>query len=768
MKDRKVIFFDGSIGTMLQSMGLPKGSPSELWNIEKADRVLKMHRGYVELGVDFITTNTFGGTPLKLSEYGLSCEDVNRLGVEIARMAVTDSDVKVAASVGPTGKMIEPLGLFSFEQAFNEFREQIKYLAEADILILETFSDIVELKAAVMAAKQSGIPFIPSMTFEGDMRTVSGTPPEVFAVTAAAFRPLAIGINCGASPSVFPEIVERLVKVTDLPVLSSPNAGIPRMEQGQTVFPDTPAQFAELQGMAIEKGAAMLGGCCGTTYEHIAELVKSGFIFREIKKTQPLFRAASRTQIFIAGGGRTRIIGERINPAGRKKLKAEIADDSLNLIRQYGIEQNRADALDVNVSTGKVDEYPILGRAARALSLKPGLPLFIDSGVEKALCDAFSQSPGRPVLNSISGKENDLNRLLPVAARWGAAFVGLPLDESGIPKEAEGRLEIAEKILKRAEGYGFKVSDILFDPLVLPIGSDRNAHMITSETLILFKENGLYTVAGVSNVSFGMPDRQAINRASLFDHISNGLDAAIYDPTDLLAMDVLEAGGLLKGQIDASEFLSLQSVIQRSESLEQDIVFGYDDSAKQRVVKLIRDGVKPLSIINDMLIPSIQYVGELYERREIFLPGIIASAEAVKACMVILLPLLDGKDSERGTIVLATVEGDIHDIGKNLVATLLTSNGYRVIDLGKDVGTQTILEAIGEYKPEFIGLSALMTTTLPSMADSVKAIREKFPEVKIIVGGATVDRDFAQEIGAHAYVKDAAEAARILDNLRAI
>ncbi|MFP4458928.1 MAG: homocysteine S-methyltransferase family protein [Candidatus Zixiibacteriota bacterium] len=779
LEENRILLFDGAIGTNLQSLGLPKGYPPEQWNIENPEKVKQVHRSFAEAGVDFITSNTFGGNRLKLGDYGLEdkIEMINTKAIEIARDAANPA-IAIAGSIGPTGALVQPLGILEFDDAYRVFLQQAKILkkAGADLLILETFTDIAELRAAALAASESGLPFIANMSLDDDGRAVTGTSAAAFAITMSHLGPIALGVNCGKTPNDYPDAITQIAEHSHLPILAEPNAGIPCIQNGCTVFPASPDDSARIALRNIKAGARFVGGCCGTTPEHIRSIAKSiQSIEKPTERSAKYFEISSRTDYARFGDGRIRIIGERINPAGKKKLKAQLRDGKLTRLRHEGLRQEsaNADAIDVNISVPKMEEHPLLKRAVRNLGNILKIPIFIDSADRDALEPAFMEYHGRAVLNSITAKKNDLDELLPLIAKYGANFVALPLDEDGIPKNAAGRLYLAKNILKRANEFGIDKSRILFDVLILPIGSNSKYGKIAMETLALYRDEGFYTTAGVSNISYGLPARERLNAAFLEHLIAGGIDSAIADPTANLTSEIVHASNLIRGKDDNSkEYIEFFANFKKSDdennietTLFDDIQRGEKESAQKKLENLLND-MPALDIVNKKLIPAIRQVGDKFEKKEVFLPVVISAAETVKFCMDFLEPhLKENRKNKKAKIILATVEGDIHDIGKNLVATVLSSYGFLIIDLGKSIGADRIMDAIADEKPDGIGLSALMTTTMPAMENICKKVKQKYPDLPIVIGGACVDSDFAEKIGANTYAKDAIDAANKFGNL---
>ena len=789
-----VLLFDGATGTMLQKEGLKGSECPETWNLTKADVVKDVHMAYIDAGAQVVTTNTFGANRVKLKEYGLE-NDVDKINIQAVKIAKEASmgDVLVAASVGPTGKFIEPVGDLSFDDAVNIFSQQVSALERggADILLVETMMDIKELKAAVIAARDAtSLPVFATMTFESNMRTLLGTTPEVFGVVARSLGVSAIGANCSLGIEGIYNTLERLRQVVDLPLIANPNAGIPVLEGEETLFPATPEEMAKWAPSLLELGVRIVGGCCGTTPEHIR---KMGDEVREFTAKNPLAdiykpvkggAVASRSSyVFFGQGNRPLLVGERINPTGRKKLGEEILEGKTALIRKEAISQveDGADILDVNIGVPNVDEPLFIKKAVFAVNDNCKAPVIIDSSNHSAIEEGLKAVDGKAVVNSVNGEEKSLLVILPLVKKYGASVIGLTLDEAGIPAMAEGRFKIAEKILKMALSYGIHKDDIIIDCLALTVSASQDAAKETLKAIRMVKERlGVSTILGVSNVSFGLPNREVINASFLEMAIGAGLDMAIVNPHNSRIMEGYHASLLLKGfDPGAERFIKRfkaegEAVLSDIEEEDGDIgkklfraiVNGDKDRIEAFVAEALSQGLRPLDISNDALIPGLEEVGRRFDKNIYFLPQVMLSAETMKKAFNILKKELKGEKRRcPGRILMATVEGDVHDIGKNIVSTLLENHGFEVIDLGKNVPADRILDEALKHDVDVVGLSALMTTTVMMMKDVIKTLKENGVKTFTIVGGAVVTQEFAESIGADIYASDAMDAVRKLKAL---
>ncbi|MBI5892956.1 MAG: homocysteine S-methyltransferase family protein [Deltaproteobacteria bacterium] len=781
----EVVVFDGATGTMLQERGLKPGACPDEMNLTMPDAVKAVHKAYVDAGSDIVTTCTFGANRIKLEEYNLGnkVNEINSQSVKLAKEAVHHHAL-VAGGIGPTGKFIEPVGDLSFDDALKIYSEQAQALANAgaDCIIIETMMDIREMKAAIMAAKETGLPVIATMTFDETMRTVLGTSPEVFAIVAESIGADIVGANCSLGAEGIFKAVEAMSRVSDLPLIAQPNAGIPYLKDGRTVFPAVPSEMAEYVPKFLSIGVRIIGGCCGTTPEHIRKMGSrvQGFKGQRVKGQEVSgTKLASRSRHTIFGNEYPPIIiGERINPTGKKAFAHEILEHKTSTTRKEAKAQQElgADALDVNMGVPGGDEPKAMKTAIFAVNENCHLPVVIDSSSALAIEAGLKSVDGKALINSVSGEEKRLSAILPLAKKYGAAVLGLTLDKSGIPKTAEHRFKIAEKILNAALDAGLKKSDVVIDCLAMTVSADQKSARETLKAIRLVKEKlGLTTILGVSNISFGLPNRDLINANFLSMAIEAGLDAAIINPHSHLMMDAYHASLVLAGKdIRAERYIrkygqkaegeSLKAEIKEEpktigEKLKRAIIDGDEEGIVPLVEEAIKQGWEPLKISNDGLVPGLEEVGRLFGKNIYFLPQIMLSADTMKLAFERLKKELKGKKGEgRGKILMATVEGDIHDIGKNIVSTLLENHGFDVIDLGKNVPADKIIDEAVKNNVDIVGLSALMTTTVTEMENVIKKLKEKGINVITMVGGAVVTPEFADKIGAASYAKDALEA----------
>ncbi|MCP3676565.1 MAG: dihydropteroate synthase [Deltaproteobacteria bacterium] len=790
------LLFDGGMGTMLQRLGLkPGGSPDEL-NVTDPKIVEEVHRAYLKAGSDVVTTNTFGATRIKLAEYGLGdrLSEINRAAVKNARAAVSDMAL-VAGGLGPTGSFLEPVGELTFDEARDIFAEQVTALKEggADLIIIETMMDIREMKAAIVAVKEvSDLPLVATMTFDENMRGVLGTSPEVFAIVAEGLGADCLGANCSLGVEGILEAVRAMGRVTTLPLIAQPNAGIPYLKGDETVFPATPKEMSLYVPALVDAGVRVVGGCCGTTSEHIESMgdrLRSHELAHGSHRGEVLnTRLASRTGYVVFGGGDSPVIvGERINPTGRKVLAQEVKDGKTITTRKEAKGQVAAGAhlLDVNVGVPAIDEVAAMERAVYAVNENVHAPIVVDSSNLDALEAGLKAADGKVLINSVSGEEKKLETVLPLAKKYGAAVLGLTLDDDGIPDTAGGRVKVARKIMERAEKVGIKKSDVVIDCLAMTVSAVQEGAKETLKAIQLVKEElGLSTILGVSNISFGLPGRETVNATFLTMAIKAGLDAAIINPYNDLMMDAYHASLVLLGYDLRSE-LYIKRFQERSgtvvapkrgekegapgtldERLRDAIIEGDEERIVLLVEEALRQGWEPMRITNEGLLKGLEEVGRRFAANIYFLPQVMLSAETMKRAFARLkVEIKDNKEESLGKILMATVEGDIHDIGKNIVSTLLENHGFEVIDLGKNVATERIVEEAIKQKVDMVGLSALMTTTVMEMDNVIKRLKEEGVNVFTMVGGAVVTDEFADKIEASGYAKDAMEAVKKIKKL---
>ena len=775
MEDRGFLLLDGGMGTELQKRGLKPGGLPELLNLTNEDIVRSVHEAYVKAGAEVITANTFGANRHKL-DGAASVKEV----VSAALRLVKESGAKFAAlDIGPTGGMMKPLGDMSFSQAYDIFAEMVVAGKEAgaDLIIIETMSDLLEMKAAVLAAKENTeLPVFATMTFAADGRTFLGTGPGEAAITLSGLGVDAVGINCSLGPKELLPLVEELLEWATVPVMVQPNAGLPKIVDGEAYYDVGPDEFSGLVGKMLDMGVTIAGGCCGTTPEHISALR------REMDKRIPLKREMKRVTAFTSSGRtvtlngkNVAVIGERINPTGKKKLKEALRSEDYDYILNEAISQGEAgaDILDVNAGLPEINEPEVLEKLVTEIQAVSQLPLQIDSSDPAAVERAVRVYAGKPIINSVNGKEESLSAILPIVKKYGAAVVALTLDESGIPDTAEDRFLIAEKIVARAESMGIPKEDILVDCLVMTASANQKTVMETVKAVRMVKEKlGVKTVLGVSNVSFGLPERETVNAVYLAAALGAGLDLPILNPMSEKYMDVISVYRVLSGEDEGAEkYIASHSCgtsVQSSVSVapnEADITQLVLSGRKLLIEEAVREKLKtesPMEVINNRLIPAINEAGERFEKGEFFLPQLMSSAETVKlAFEVVKSASAPGSVTPKGQVLIATVKGDIHDIGKNIVKMLLGNYGYEVIDLGRDVPPEQIVTETLQRNIKLVGLSALMTTTVRSMEETIKALRNAGADCHVMVGGAVLTEEYASMVGADFYARDAAESAKI-------
>ena len=795
---KRPLIFDGATGTMLQKLGLkPGGCPDEL-NLTNPEMIKQVHTSYVDAGSDVVTTATFGANRVKLKEYNLEKKlvDINLKAAKNAREAVGKKGF-VAGGLGPTGKFLEPVGDLSFDEAVEIFSEQVNALKTGgvDLIVIETMMDIKEMKAAILAAKTFGLPVVATMTFDETLRTVLGTPPEVFAIIAEGLGADVIGANCSLGIEGIYKAIMAMSRVTSLPLIAQPNAGIPYLKEGETIFPATPEEMAAYVSKLLDVGVRVIGGCCGTTPAHIKKM-RAKVRRQKTKDRKETTRLASRSR-FVEFGNRHLpiIVGERINPTGKKLLQQEIKEKKSSIIRKEAKTQQEAGAhvLDVNVGVPGADEPASMQIAVFAVNENSQLPIVLDSSNLAALEAGLKAADGKVLINSVSGEEKKLKTILPLAKKYGAAVLGLTLDDKGIPPTAEGRFKIAEKILKNALKYGLSKSDVVIDCLALTVSADQKSAQETLKAIRMVKEKlGLSTILGVSNISFGLPNREIINSTFLTMALQSGLDAAIINPHNSMLMDAYHAAlvligcdtraemyikryreaqtirppGIESGEAFGKPRVTIKEPHGIGERLKKAIIDGDEEGIVGLIEEALKQGWKPLKISNDALIPGLEEVGRLFGQNIYFLPQVMLSADTMKKAFDRLKKeFKDKKAKSLGKVLMATVEGDIHDIGKNIVSTLLENHGFEVIDLGKNVPADKIIEEAIKNKVDVVGLSALMTTTVMEMDNVLKKLKAKGVPVLTMVGGAVVNQEFADKVGANGYAKDALEAVEKMKRL---
>jgi len=789
--ESEILILDGATGTMLQKKGMKPGSCPEELNLSNPAIIKEVHREYIEAGVDIITSNTFGGNRIKLSEYGIEGKlaEINTAAVKIAKEVVGSAGSRgkkclVMSTIGPTGKFLKPIGDLSFDDAYAIFKEQISVCvkAGADIIGFETFSDMKEIRAGLIAARDVSpdIPILAMMTFQNDMRTVVGTDPETASIVLNALGADLVGGNCSLGPEGLIEIFRRMNSISRKPLVFQPNAGMPELCNGVTCYPALPETMAEYAVKFAKEGVNIIGGCCGTTPEHLKAIVKAVKRIKPRKRKMPSYTAvSSRTKSVFFGYSNPPVrIGERINPTGKKLLSAELKEGNVSIIRDEAKREADAgaDILDVNVGAPRVDEIKMMEKAVFTIQDAVNLPLMLDSNNPSVLEAGLKASDGKVIINSVNGEEKSLKTILPLAKKYGAAVLGLTLDEKGIPKTAEGRFKIADRILKRAVKLGIPKEDVLIDCLTLTVSAEPTQALETLKALKMIKGRlGLSTILGVSNVSFGLPSRPIINSAFLTMALESGLDASIINPMDSRMMEAFDASLVLinrdlraeryiKRYAQKTEDRSQKTEVEEkpktiTERLKRAIIEGDKERIAVLVDEALKEGMKPMDVSSIALIPGLEEVGRRFEKGIYFLPQIILSAETMQSAFGRLkLEFKKTEFASLGKVVMATVQGDIHDIGKNIVCTLLQNYGFDVIDLGKNVPAKTILDEAVQRDADIVGLSALMTTTMVEMESVIRLFRSEGVELPIMVGGAVLTRKYAEEIGADGYAKDAMEA----------
>ena len=776
MEKAEIILLDGGMGTMLQAAGLPLGQLPELWNITRPEAVSAVQRRYAEAGSKVLYTNTFGANRYKAAGCGRSVRELVEGGVRCARAAAEGHDVKVALDIGPTGRLLEPLGDLDFEEACEVFREIVAAGAEAgaDLIVIETMSDLNEMRAAVLAAKEnSSLPVWATMTFEATGRTFLGVTVGAMALTLTGLGVDALGFNCSLGPKELLGLVRELREWTELPLILKPNAGLPDPATG--AYHITPEEFAEELSRAPALGVSILGGCCGTTPEFIRAAAAALRDLRPAPRPKKT-RCGVCSATTVAETNAVRVIGERINPTGKKRFQQALREGDIDYIVLRGVEQQDAgaDILDVNVGLPGLDEPEMMRRTVRALQAAVDLPLQIDSSDPKAIEAGLRACCGKAVVNSVNGKAEVLETVLPLCKKYGAAVVGLCMDENGIPQDWRGRVAIARRILDAALAHGVAKEDVFIDCLTLTVSAQQEQAVETLRAVRAVKEElGLHTVLGVSNISFGLPARETITRSFLTQAMYAGLDLPIVNPNQSAMMDAVAAFRVLSGQDRDSEDYIRRFAAAPAEaapvqnggeiSLGEAIMRGLPREAAALTAKALEE-MDELEAVEKLLIPALDRVGERYERGEIFLPQLMKAASAACAGFDLIKTRIakrGGNAVSKGKIVLATVQGDIHDIGKNIVRVVLENYGYTVVDLGRDVPPQTVVEAAIREDAKLVGLSALMTTTVKSMAETIEALRKSGHDCRIMVGGAVLTEEYAAQIGADYYAKDAKQSADI-------
>ncbi len=767
------------MGTMLQKLGLNNSDLPEELNILESEKIINIHKKYIEAGAKVITTNTFGANEIKLKQSKFSVESIIDKAIDNVKKAKGNKEILIALDIGPIGQLLEPMGTLKFEEAYEIFKRQIiqGQKSGADIILIETMTDLYEAKAAILAAKENtNLPIFCTMTFEKNKRTFTGCTPLSMILTLEGLGVDALGVNCSLGPNELDDIVDEIIKYSSIPIMVQPNAGLPTIKEGKTIYNVKPKKFAAFQRSIVEKGVRIVGGCCGTTDEFIREIV---YILKDVQvkklKEKNIWGVCSSTKAVLIDG--VKIIGERINPTGKKLFKEALRNNDIDYILKEAIGQveSGADILDVNVGLPEIDEEETMKKVIKEIQSIIDTPLQIDSNNPKVIEKALRVYNGKPIVNSVNGEDKVLDNLLPLIKKYGAAVVGLTLDDKGIPKKAEERLKIAEKIVNKALEYGIRREDIFIDCLVLTASAQQEGIMETLKAVTLVKEKlNVKTILGISNISFGLPNRELINKTFLAMSLQSGLDLPILNPNNKEMINIINAYKVLNNEdrgaesyiekytneiSNGKEVKNLKSNI----TLREIVIKGIKEEAYSKTKELIKNRDE-LSIINEDLIPALDEIGEKYEKGIIFLPQLIQSAETVKKAFTAIKEKLREDNSpkiNKGKILMATVKGDIHDIGKNIVKVILENYGFDIIDLGKDVEAERIVEEVKKNNIKLVGLSALMTTTVNGMKDTIKALKESRMDCKVFVGGAVLNKEYAEMINADYYAKDAKEAVDI-------
>lgn len=798
------ILLDGATGSNLQKQGMPAGVCPEQWILEHRETMIELQRAFVDAGTNIVYAPTFTANRIKLKEYGLE-DQIHQMNLDLVALskeAVGDK-AYVAGDLTMTGEQLAPIGHLDFEDLIDIYKEQIGYLVEAgaDLLVVETMMSLQETRAALIAAGEvCDLPIMATMTFESDGRTLYGTDAATAAIVLESLGADAVGTNCSTGPDKMLEVIRSMAAVTTVPIIAKPNAGLPSLdESGNTVYDMDAERFGECMKPLVEAGASVIGGCCGTTPAHIRMTREAVGSMKIVHREAPAkrFLTSERQNVAFGLDDRFLIVGERINPTGKKKLQEQLREGNMDMVTDFAEEQEAcgAEILDINMGMGGIDEKAMMLKAIEVVGSVTNLPLSLDSSHVDVLEAALRRYPGRALINSISYEKVKFESLLPIAKKYGAMFILLPLSDEGLPKNLEEKIAIIERIQNRAYELGMRKEDIVVDGLVTTVGANKNAALETLETIRYCKDNGLATICGLSNISFGLPERSFVNTTFLTMAIQAGLSMAIANPSQELLVSCAFASDLLlnKDGADLRYIQLMDAVKEKREALGEtvsnnsgihfkgnrnkessvavsvtdklyvDVLKGNKDSIVEDTEKALAEGHEARELLDSVLLKAINEVGELFDKGKYFLPQLIASAEAMKASIEYLEPMLmtGGTDREMPTVVIATVEGDIHDIGKNLVALMLKNYGFKVIDLGKDVPKEKIIEAAKEHNAQVIALSALMTTTMQQMRHVIDYAKENKMEAKIIVGGAVITQEYADEIGADGYSKDAADAVKL-------
>lgn len=785
------VYLDGGMGTLLQERGLRPGEQPERWNLSHPDAITDIHRAYFDAGSNVVCTNTFGANILKFPEAEL--KSILTAAVENARRAAAQSrfvgEKFVALDVGPSGKLLKPLGDLDFEDAVGVFAKTIRLGAElgVDLIFIETMNDSYETKAALLAAKENcDLPVLVSNAYGEDGKLMTGATPAAMVAMLEGMGADALGANCSLGPRQLRGVAEELLRYASVPVLLKPNAGIPKSVDGKTVFDVTAEEFSDEIAELMKKGIRIAGGCCGTTPEYVGELYRKTHDLTLPPLSDKGLTSVSSYTHAVVFGEKPILIGERINPTGKKRFKQALIDNDMDYILSEGVNQQEKGVhiLDVNVGLPDIDEPKMLRNAVCELQAVTDLPLQIDTSDPVAMEGALRRYNGKAMINSVNGKAESMATVFPLVKKYGGVVVALTLDEDGIPSTAEGRVRIAKKILDTAEKYGIGRKDVVFDTLAMTISADSDAATATLGALKSIRYGlGCHTSLGVSNISFGLPNRGAINGIFFAMALENGLSAAIMNPYSADMMRTYYAYNALKGlDENCAEYIGAadsfatatpivpaegkKSVEEFSSELQRAVVKGFKEKAAELTKELLKS-TEPLQLVNGEIIPALNTVGEGFERKTVYLPQLLMSAEAAKSAFEVIKGFMSSgeKAAGKGTFVIATVHGDIHDIGKNIVKLLLENYGFDVVDLGKDVPPEEIVDKVVELHAPLAGLSALMTTTVPAMEETIRQLKEKAPWCKVVVGGAVLTREYAEKIGADRYAKDGMETVRYAESV---
>ena len=761
-----LLYFDGGLGSVLQERGLKPGTLPDTWNLENPDKVRSVHLEYLRAGADIVNTNTFGSLRTRL---GGKLQDTVEAAVRLAREAVRENGGGyVALDIGPTGRMFEPFGDMSFDEAVELFSETIRIGAAtgADLVNIETMSDIYEAKAALLAAKTScDLPVFISAAFNQSGKLLMGSDARIVAATLEALGADAVGLNCGIGPKEALAVVDTLSEYLSVPVIACPNAGLPRVENGKTVYDVTPEAFADMMALLVEHGARVVGGCCGTTPEHIKALRRRTESLVPSPLTEKNKTLIASPTVVCELGKAPALVGERIDPSGRKSMADAMRSGNLDAVVCEAVAQSEGGVhiIDVNAGLPDIDEAEVLPSLISDIQTLCSAPLMIDTLNTEALERALRIYNGRPVINSVCGTAGSMAAVFPLAKKYGAAVIAMTMDENGIPKTAEERLAVAEKMCRTAAEYGLHRSSLVFDPLVLSAAADAGAARTALRAVTLIKEKlGCRVLLGVSNISYGLPERTALNAAMLVCGIEHGADAVFVNPDCGEIMKACRAAAVLF----CPDNLFIPQSAAAEAGLHRAIVLGQAKNAAAEAERLLENS-SPLDVINGEIIPALDEIGAGYEAGTVFLPQLLSAAEASKAAFSVISGRLSKEAGalSRGRVVIATVSGDLHDIGKNIVTTLLENYGFEVKDLGTDVSAEDICKTVTEFNADVCGLSALMTTAIPAMRDTISLLRERAPQCRVIVGGAVMTEEYAKILGADGYSKDAVGAVRLVEQL---